>query len=244
MDDLGKSFGWQYWQKTAYSSTGLGSLPEISIAPGEKFKTYPEAERIELPDPALANAPYDLWQTIKERRSHRRFSGEETMELSVLSKLLWAAQGVTRSRIDIPLRTAPSAGALYPIETYAVSSRVNGLSPGIYHFNIQDFCLEKAGDFPPNTDLSGIAMGQRFCSRAPLSIVFTAVFRRNMQKYGHRGLRYILLDTGHICQNLLLAATALGLKSCPVAAFFDDPLNDLLGIDGREESSLYLTAIG
>ena len=88
------------------------------------------------------------------------------------------------------------------------------------------------------------ALGQSFMAKAGLVFIWSAILRRNMSKYGHRGLRYIFMDAGHICQNLLLAAEALGLGACPVAAFYDDELNTLLGLDGAEESVIYMAAVG
>ncbi|MFP4169199.1 MAG: SagB/ThcOx family dehydrogenase [Desulfonatronovibrionaceae bacterium] len=242
MKELHKSLGWQYWQKTNFSAAGLGSLPEVRIEPAERFKTDPDAEQIPLPDLKAKGA--DLWETLGKRRSERRFTEKEAPDLQSVANLLWAAQGTTSFRGSIPLRAAPSAGALYPVETYVIASAVTDLSPGIYHLNAKEFCLQRQSGLDKATDLAGIAMGQRFVAQAPMLFAFTAIFRRNMHKYGHRGLRYILLDAGHICQNLLLAATGLGFKACPVAAFFDEPLNELLRIDGEEEAALYLTAVG
>ncbi len=243
MKELHNCLGWQYWQKTAFNASALGSLQKLSIESGDRFKTYPHAERIQLPSPSQGEEK-NLWEILNKRRSQRRFSENETVSLQNTTDLLWAAQGITYKESKIALRTAPSAGALYPVETYVLASRVQGVPMGVYHLHITDFCLEKVAPLENPADLASIALGQSFCSRAPLVFVFTAVFRRNMHKYGHRGLRYILMDVGHICQNLLLAATALGLKSCPVAAFFDDPLNNLLNIDGDEESSLYMVPAG
>jgi len=244
MKELQKSLGWQYWQKTNFSPAGLGSLPEVRIGPGEKFKINPSCEPISLPDPEPEAGEANLWEVLGKRRSERRFSGEEILPLRTVSKLLWAAQGTTSCRGGIPLRTAPSAGALYPVETYVFALRVEGLNAGVYHLNAKDFCLERHRELDGKTDLAGAAMGQRFVGRAPLVFAFSAIFRRNMHKYGHRGLRYILLDAGHICQNLTLGATALGLKSCPVAAFFDETMNELVGVDGEEEVVLYLVPVG
>ncbi len=92
--------------------------------------------------------------------------------------------------------------------------------------------------------LPAAAIHQEFLARAAAVFCWSAVFRRNMSKYGDRGMRYICMDAGHICQNLLLAATALGRPACPVAAFFDDELNAILGVDGEEEGALYLAAVG
>ena len=166
------------------------------------------------------------------------------MSMEVLSALLWAAQGFSGKAGGLDLRTAPSAGALYPLETYIQVNRVRGVDPGLYHFNLQDWCLETldTGQFGPQ--LAQACLGQRFMAQAAVNICWSAVLRRNMAKYGHRGLRYIFMDVGHVCQNLLLAAEGLDLSACPVGAFFDQEANALFDLDGDEESFIYFASIG
>lgn len=130
------------------------------------------------------------------------------------------------------------------METYLAIERVDGLEPGIYHFAVQGFRLERLSSLPPGQLLAEACLGQGFMAQAPVNFIWTSIFRRTMAKYGHRGMRYILLDAGHICQNLLLAGGFLGLGGCPVAAFYDDEVNALLGVDGQEESVLYLASLG
>jgi SagB-type dehydrogenase family enzyme len=93
-------------------------------------------------------------------------------------------------------------------------------------------------------DVARAALNQEFIAKGTVTFIWSAVFRRNMSKYGNRGVRYILMDVAHICQNLLLGAEHLGLAACPVAAFYDDELNALLQVDGQEESVLYLAVVG
>ena len=130
------------------------------------------------------------------------------------------------------------------METYLLVLGVEGLPSGAYHFNVGDFCLEllREGDFAHQ--ISQACLNQRFMGQSAVDFCWSAVFRRCMSKYGHRGLRYILMDAGHICQNLLLAAEALQLAACPVAAFFDDEVNTLFGLDGEEESAIYCASLG
>jgi len=158
-----------------------------------------------------------------------------------LAFLLWASQGITSPQ---GYRAAPSAGALYPVETYLSVHRVQDVPAGIYHFNVRDFCLERLvkGDFAPV--LGAMALGQSVIKRAAVVFIWTAVILRLMAKYRNRAIRYIFLDAGHICQNLLLAVTALNLGACPVGAFFDEEIDRLLGIDSETEMTIYLTAIG
>lgn len=167
-----------------------------------------------------------------------------SLSLEDLAFLLWAMQGVTAQAGPYLLRTAPSAGALSPIETYIAVDCVDGLDAGLFHFDVRNFQLEQLVDQSVSALVARGALDQGFVSKAAVTFIWSAVFRRNMVKYGHRGLRYIFLDCGHICQNLLLAAEGLGLKSCPVAAFYDEELNNLLDLDGVEESVVYLASLG
>lgn len=158
--------------------------------------------------------------------------------------MLWASQGITGTAGKSSFRTAPSAGALYPIETYISVQRVEGLESGIYHLDVPRLELEflQPGDYADDFALS--ALNQPLLSNAAVVFIWTTIYRRNLSKYGDRGLRYICLDAGHICQNLLLAAEANGCGGCAVAAFFDDEINEILGIDGMEETAIYMAGIG
>jgi SagB-type dehydrogenase family enzyme len=130
------------------------------------------------------------------------------------------------------------------VETYVQVNRVLGLDAGLYHLNIRDWCLEclHSGEFGPQ--LARACLDQRFMAQAAFNVCWSAVLRRNMAKYGHRGLRYIFMDVGHICQNLLLAAEAFGLPACPVGAYFDAEANELFALDGDEESLIYFASVG
>jgi SagB-type dehydrogenase family enzyme len=141
-------------------------------------------------------------------------------------------------------RTAPSAGALYPIETYLVVSDVSDLNPGIYHYSVQKHELEtlKKGKFTREMVRAG--MGQEMLRKAAVTFVWTAIFERSKWKYRQRAYRYVYLDTGHIAENLALAATSLGLGSCQIGALFDDEVNLIIGVDGIEESVLYMSTVG
>ena len=158
--------------------------------------------------------------------------------------LLWASQGISGRAGSFFFRTAPSAGALYPIETYLSIQNVESLTPGLYHFQPAEFALEKLSNEFAGNKVAKAALGQNFIAQAGVVFIWSAILRRNFSKYGHRGLRYVMMDAGHICQNLLLAAEGLDLGACPVAAFYDNELNGLLGLDGEEESVVYLAAVG
>ncbi len=207
-------------------------------------KSYPERPRIELLSPGTLPARQaDLWEALHGRRSRREYSGAP-MSREDLALLAWACQGVTARQGPHLLRTAPSAGALYPFETYVSVQAVEGLSPALTHLHVPSFSLEVLEEGDLGAHLAGAALGQAFVKRAATVFVWTVVLPRSAWKYGDRALRYIGLDLGHVCQNLCLAAEAMGLGCCPVAAFFDRELDRVLGVDGDDEFAYYMAAVG
>jgi SagB-type dehydrogenase family enzyme len=184
-----------------------------------------------------------LWEVIAQRRSVREFS-HQPITFSELSQLIWATQGITSRAWGFEFRATPSAGALYPIETYIVVNRVEEISPGIYHYNMKEakLSLLKEGDF--GSDLCQAGLDQEMLEEAACVFIWTAIVERSKWKYRERAYRYIYMDVGHIGQNLYLAATALNLGCCTVGAFFDEEVDRLLGVDGKEEISIYLGAVG
>ena len=215
----------------------LGSIPATN-----QFKNYSDAARVQLPQPDLSQ-PADLWQCLARRRSERNYSSDP-LGLDDFVRLLWAAQGVTARAGSHLLRTAPSAGALYPFETYLYVDRVEEIPQGLYHFNVADFVLERLKEGSFNRDITAASLGQPVVRRASVVFIWTAMMLRCMVKYRDRAVRYIPMDLGHVCQNVQLAATAMGLGSCPIGALFDDDINELLGVDGEEETVLYLITVG
>ncbi len=236
-----KSPGFLYLQGTKHQRKTLFDKEREDITPCMPFKDYPDAEKIPLPRPSFHEE--DIWTCFQERRSVRRYS-QKPLDLGILSSLLWASQGVTASAGRYLLRTAPSAGALYPVETYLCINRCISLEAGIYHYEPTSPVLELVaqGDF--SDELTSAAFGQPMCKKAPVVFVWSAIPRRTMAKYGSRGIRYIFMDVAHICGNLLLAAPALGLGACPIGAFFDDEVNSILGLDGVEETVIYMASAG
>ncbi|MFX1484856.1 MAG: SagB/ThcOx family dehydrogenase, partial [Promethearchaeota archaeon] len=164
--------------------------------------------------------------------------------LEELSQILWAAQGITASIGDHKLRTTPSAGALYPIETYLLVNRVNGLQPGLYHYDVETHKLDilKLGNY--SREIRAGALDQQIAERASIVFIWSAIFQRSKWKYLQRAYRYIFLDAAHIAQNLALAVQGLGLGSCQIGALYDDYLNELMGFDINEESVIYLSSVG
>jgi SagB-type dehydrogenase family enzyme len=209
----------------------------------ETYKTY-NTKRISLSiSTEVQSQSLSLLEVLKSRGSIRKFS-HKPLTLSELSFLLWASAGIRTKKEGYAFRTAPSAGALYPVETYVLANDVEGLPKGLYHYSIKFNAVEelKVGDF--GKELAHAALDQDMCSKAPAVFVWTAVFSRSKWKYRQRAYRYVYLDAGHIAQNLALSATSIGLASCQLGAFFDDEINSLLELDGKEESAIYLTVVG
>ena len=234
--------GDRFQQETKYERGRMeGSRLEWTSKP-PLYKEYPGARKIRLPPPGPPVRSSFL-EILSLRRSVREYSSRPIL-LPEISLLLWAATGVQREEAGHAFRTAPSAGALYPVDTYVIAHRVDGVERGLYHYAVQGHLLEEValGDF--GEKLAHAALFQEFCSEASAVLVWTAVFPRAKWKYRQRAYRYVYLDAGHIAQNLALAAVGLGLGSCQVAAFFDDEMNALLGVEGVEESVIYMSAVG
>lgn len=208
----------------------------------ETFKRYPEAPRFSLPAPETRGGG-PLWDMLARRRSVREFETRPMPE-RLVSQVLWAAQGITAERFGFSFRTTPSAGALYPVETYLVANHLEETPRGVYHYAVEDHCLEqiRAGDF--RVAVARAALDQKVAYDAQFVLVWTAVFERCTWKYKQRAYRYVYLDAGHIAQSAALAATALGLGSCQIGALYDEEANDLVGVDGSRESTIYMTVVG
>ena len=207
------------------------------------FKEYPAADAVIPLATVRPDLEFNLWQALEHRRSRREYA-DGAIPYATLEALLWAAQGVTARAFGYILRTAPSAGALYPVETYLYAHAVERLARGIYHLNIPRWALERIRTGDAGRLLAHAALDQGMVSRAAVTFVWTAVVPRAAWKYGQRAYRYIYLDAGHIAENVALAAEALGLGCCAIAALYDEEVNKLLGVDGREETALYMTTAG
>jgi len=234
--------GDKYFLETKYHRDTLsGGTLDWESKP-ELYKEYSEAPLVELPSFSFENN-ISLKDLLKKRKSVRKYLFKP-LELEKLSFLLWCSTGIQREEAGYLFRTAPSAGALYPIETYLVVNNVVDLKQGIYHYNIRKHSLEllKVGDF--SAALSFAALNQYFCRKASVIFVWSAIFFRSKWKYKERAYRYIFIDVGHIAENLALSAVYLELGSCQIGAFFDDELNEIFDLDGINESCLYLSPVG
>jgi len=180
-----------------------------------------------------------LEEAIAGRRSVRRYQGEP-LSLSHLSQVLWAAQGITDAR---GLRAAPSAGATYPLEVFAVVGNVEGLEAGIYHYDVKNHSLglHKEGD--RRRELAHAALNQEFIAQVPVDIVICALYERTCRHYGRRGERYVHMDVGHAGENVSLQAVALGLATVIVGAFEDEQVSMVMAL-AEEVKPLYIIPVG
>ena len=186
-----------------------------------------------LPEPRL-ESQLSLEETLQLRRSIREYSDQQ-LHLDEISQILWAAQGVTHAR---GYRTAPSAGALYPLELYIVTE------VGVFHYLPHDHALSTVleGDF--RDSLHDAALNQEAILNAPMVLILTAVYERTQVKYGaERSPRYVHFETGHAAQNVLLQAVSLGLGAVPIGAFSDKDVQAVLGLPA-DHQPLYLIPVG
>ncbi len=195
-------------------------------------------QEVSLPEPR-ATGPVSVEETIRKRRSVRELRGDP-LDLPQVSQLLWAAQGVTDRR---GFRTAPSAGALHPLEIYLVAGAVEGLAPGTYRYVPGRHVLHPVRSGDHRDDLTGAALGQPWIGDAPAVVVVAAVFHRTTVKYGERGRRYVHMEVGHVAQNVYLQARALGLGTTMVGAFHDDEVARVVGMESGE-SPLGILPVG
>jgi SagB-type dehydrogenase family enzyme len=234
--------GDRFQQETKYDP---GKMPNHRLdwsAKPDLYKEYPQAEKIELPafEP---DRPMSLDKTLRQRKSIRGYQ-KKSISMGQLAYLLWASTGIQRIEEGYEFRTAPSAGALYPIETYVVVNNVKALESGVYHYSIRsnELRLLLRRDF--SRQIAVAALGQTMCATASVVFIWTAVFERCKWKYGQRAYRYIYLDAGHIAENLALAAVSLNLGTCEIGALYDDHVNAIIGIDGTEESTICMATVG
>jgi SagB-type dehydrogenase family enzyme len=236
------SIGERFHRDTSLSWKGvIGDLFRSRPSKPPPFKRYPGAKIVKLSRPKNTGIP--LEKTIKKRRSIRNYSAKQ-MTLSQLSQLLFAAQGITGKIYNFPIRSAPSAGALYPYEIYVIVNNIRGISKGIYHYAPVKHHLEKIKSGNYSDEITSAGLKQDMLGDADVAFVLTAIFNRTRSKYGERGFRYVYMDAGHISQNIYLQAVSLGLGSVAVGAFLDEEVNELIDIDGFYEAAIYLHGVG
>jgi SagB-type dehydrogenase family enzyme len=240
------AIGPEFMRKTRYdaleaSEQALGRpQPSLQVPAGEGAEriALPKVDRIDL-------GRADLLEVINRRRSVREYA-DAPLGLDELSCLRWCTQGVKEVLGDqATLRTVPSAGARHAFETYLLANRVDALAAGLYRFLAVGHELVRL-PAPPDVGqrLCEAALGQAFVLGGAVTFVWAADARRMTWRYGQRGYRYLLIDVGHVCQNLYLAAEVLGCGACAIAAFDDAKVDAVCGLDGRRQFAVYLTAVG
>lgn len=211
----------------------------IDVGQQNSIKTMSEENEISLPEPKKQSQT-SVEEAILKRRSVREYK-DEPLSLKEVSQILWSAQGLTAP--DWGGRAAPSAGALYPLEVYLVASKVENLTPGVYHFIPQGHKLKRVKESDLSLVLTQSALDQGAVKNAPISLVLTAVFERTTQKYGQRGERYVYMEVGHAAQNVYLQAQSLALGTVVIGAFDDQALSELLNLSSQE-TPLYIVPVG
>ncbi len=188
---------------------------------------------IQLPEPEK-RGDVSLEKTIENRRSIREFK-DKGLSRETVGQLLWAAQGITEKSTGF--RAAPSAGATYPLETYVVADF------GMFHYVPGKHAVEKLSEADRRKDLAQAALGQRWVARAPVNIVFAAVYERTTARYGERGRQYVHMEAGHAAENVLLQAVALDLGAVPIGAFRDQAVAEVLNLPDKQHP-LYIIPVG
>lgn len=189
-------------------------------------ETFPKGESIKLPEPKL-KGDISVEAALSKRRSVREYSNKP-LSLGDVSQLLWAAQGITDPSSGG--RTAPSAGATYPMEIYMSVRSAENLKSGIYWYNVKDhsIVLYKEGDF--SKQLEEACLGQSIIGNSSINIILTAVFQRTAKRYGDRGEQYVYVEAGHIGQNIYLQAESLNLGTVMSGAFTDKMVKEVLSL--------------
>lgn len=238
--------GREFMEKTKYrylgksdQSQGVPQPPlELPADPDKRVLDLPAVERLDIP--AL-----DIRKAIASRHSVRAFE-REPMTVDELSFLLWSTQGVKRVEGNYAtFRTVPSAGARHAFETYILANDIAGLERGLYRYLALSHRIQQVSTDPTlPVDITEACFNQDFILRSGAVFLWTAVPYRMTWRYGERGYRDLHLDAGHVCQNLYLAAETVGCGVCAIAAFDDDLMASLLGIDGTEQFLIYLAAVG
>jgi len=200
--------------------------------------SMPTSAIVRLPQPEFTGE-VAVEEALLTRRSVRSFA-PSALFLAELSQLLWAAQGVTSARGH---RTAPSAGALYPLEVHALVGLMPELTAGVYRYRCREHTLVSTLPGETRGELCRAALGQRCVEKAPLVLLISAVYARMTATYGERGVRYTDMEAGHAAQSICLQAVALGLGSVVVGAFEESDVRRIAGLP-PEEVPLYLIPVG
>lgn len=227
---------------------GSAPIPERYEDWPEEFKTtyykaYPRLPKIKLPD---TKNSADFYQLIRDRKSERDFSKNplSLKEISILLKYSCGNFGKLNDSDNRKRRAQPSGGARFPIEVYPLILSASGFSNGLYHYNVRSHELDSLWSRSFHDEDIRRLFSYDFVKNASAVFIMTAVFERNQRKYGERGYRQVLIEAGHIGQNIYLTSQALKLKCCALSGTKDEAIEKLLDIDGVTESVVYAVAVG
>ncbi|WP_162907296.1 SagB family peptide dehydrogenase [Allorhizocola rhizosphaerae] len=217
-----------------------------SFVPMSVTKSYHGSPRITLPPPQPLLAP--LGPTLTNRRTRRDYR-DTRLDLQQLSTLLGLACGVSATVAAygfdcLPLRTFPSHGGLQSPEVYLGVRAVDGLTPGVYHYDPRGHGLDLIMDGDPSEQLSALAFGEEYVRLAQVVLLISGVYDRLRWKYGERSYRFLCTDVGFVGQNVCLVSEGLGLGACPVSGFAQGTAEQLIGIDGRSELAMLMLTVG
>lgn len=240
-----KGIGQEFMEKTKYKYLEESDQKKMVTNPPlqtdydktKKIIDLPVLEKIDVPD-------WDLRKAIEDRESVRKYS-EKALTLNELAWLLWATQGIKEIGEKWTKRTVPSAGARHAFETYLLINNVEDLKPGIYRYLALDHKLveiDLAEDIGDRV-VEG-AYGQKMVKAGALTFIWVAIPYRIAWRYGQRSYRYLHLDIGHVAQNLYLAVENIDSGCCAIGAFYDEKMNEILGIDGEEQFVIYMASTG
>jgi len=218
-----------------------GITPRATVANNSELhekQNFNHSDMIQLPSPDT-KGKMSLEEALTLRRSIRSYTSEE-LTLKELSQLLWSAQGITNER---GFRTAPSAGATFPLEMFVVANNVEQLEQGIYHYNPFENTLEVVHLKDVSSDLMRASLSQSMLAEGAAVLVFGAVLERTTERYGERGVRYVYNEIGHASQNVHLQAAALNLGTVVIGAYRDDEVENILDLDS-DIRVLYMMPVG
>jgi len=195
------------------------------------------AADVKLPKPNLKGT-LSFEETTARRRSVRQYA-KAPFTLQEVSQLLWACQGITNKE---GFRTVPSAGATFPIEMFVAIGNVEGVEPGLYHYDVFKHALWRKQKGDIRKALDEASLRQHMVAEAPITLIITAIVERTSQRYGSRAARYVFMEAGHIGQNIYLQCEPLGLATCAIGAFRDKEVAKVLGL--KKEEPLYIFPVG
>jgi len=243
---MSKAIGHEFMVKTRYGNLEPSNqTKKVPQPPLEAFYSGTET-MIDLPMPEdIPAINIDFMAAVELRTSVRDYQ-HTPISLLELSFLLWCTQGVKQVLGDkATLRTVPSAGARHAFETYLLINNVEGIKPGLYRFLALEHKLAQMNMTDTIAEeITHGCLGQKMVLTSAVTFIWVADAVRMTWRYGERGYRYLHLDAGHICQNLYLSAQVIGCGACAIAAFDDEQLNSIVGIDGEKQFVVYVGTVG